>query len=104
MAKKQKALRTVALNKTARNNPPTPEQLRGLACIPIQPVTADEIRDFRRSLGWTQEQFARAYGLSVETIRSWEQAKKAPGNVATAFLSLLKAVVSRGVPAPAARS
>jgi DNA-binding transcriptional regulator YiaG len=82
----------------------TQEQLRALVCVPIAPVTADEIRDFRRKLGWTQEQFAAAYRLSVETVRAWEQGKKEPGSTAHALLSVLRGIVRRAKPAERGRS
>jgi DNA-binding XRE family transcriptional regulator len=33
---------------------------------------ADEIKTWRRTLGWTQEQAAEALDVPVQTIRAWE--------------------------------
>jgi len=40
----------------------------------------------RRVLGLTQEQFAKRYGISVGTIRGWEQGVADPDTTAKAYL------------------
>ena len=41
--------------------------------------TAEGIRDLRGRLAMTQSQFAEAVGVSVYTIRAWEQGQLTPG-------------------------
>lgn len=36
-------------------------------------MTAQEIRSLRKALGMTQEQFARAVGVSLMTVSRWER-------------------------------
>ena len=42
-------------------------------CALIPSVTGAEVKAFRDELGLTQEQFARRYGVSLRTVRRWEQ-------------------------------
>lgn len=42
-------------------------------------MTPDEIRDIRTRLRQTQEDFSRRIGVSIETVRRWEQGKGSPG-------------------------
>lgn len=41
-------------------------------------MTADEIRELRERLGLTTMAFAIKLGVSVDTIRSYEQGKRTP--------------------------
>lgn len=49
------------------------------AATPDTPL-ADEIRDARQAAGLTQEQLADLAGVSVASVRSWEQGLRAPRN------------------------
>lgn len=40
----------------------------------------------RRFVGLTQEQFAKALGISVHTLRNWEQGRRSPEGPALALL------------------
>lgn len=43
-------------------------------------VTADELKELREWLGWTQEQMAAALNTPLGTYRGWEQGRyPAPG-------------------------
>lgn len=44
--------------------------------VPI--FTAEEIIAYRNSLGLRQEEFAEIYGISVSTLRNWEQGRAKP--------------------------
>ena len=67
----------------------------GLAlAMPILPVTADPaqppaVRDLRRRARLTQLEFAARLGVPVETIRNWEQGKRAPRGPARALLAVI---------------
>ena len=43
----------------------------------------------RRRLGLSQAEFAQRIGVSVETIRNWEQGKRCPTGAAKALLKVL---------------
>jgi DNA-binding transcriptional regulator YiaG len=41
-------------------------------------LNAESIRNFRRSLDMTQEAFAQHLGVSVSSVRDWEQDRRRP--------------------------
>ena len=41
-------------------------------------ITAESIRDLRRALDMTQEAFAQHLGVSVSSVRDWEQDRRRP--------------------------
>jgi putative transcriptional regulator len=42
------------------------------------------------SLGLTQEEFARAYGIPVATLRDWEQRRREPDQASKTLLKLIE--------------
>jgi len=48
-----------------------------------------EVRDLRRRAQLTQQEFAARLGVPVETIRNWEQGKRAPRGPARALLTVI---------------
>ena len=60
---------------------------------PASPVPAAPglpgVRDLRRRAQLTQQQFAEKLGVPVETIRNWEQGKRAPRGPARALLAVI---------------
>jgi putative transcriptional regulator len=48
-----------------------------------------EVRDLRRRAQLTQQEFAERLGVPVETIRNWEQGKRAPRGPARALLAVI---------------
>jgi DNA-binding transcriptional regulator YiaG len=46
----------------------------------------DDITALRRFAGLTQQQFAEALGISVHTLRNWEQGRRTPEGPALALL------------------
>ena len=48
-----------------------------------------EVRDLRRRAQLTQQEFATRLGVPVETIRNWEQGKRAPRGPARALLTVI---------------
>ena len=48
----------------------------------------DEIVALRRFVDMTQEQFARALGISIHTLRNWEQGRRTPEGPALALLRI----------------
>jgi len=56
-------------------------------------TTSDEeidVRDIRRQLELSQTQFASAFGISVATVRNWEQGRRRPDGPARVLLRLAK--------------
>ena len=47
------------------------------------------VRDLRRRAQLTQMEFASRLGVPVETIRNWEQGKRAPRGPARALLAVI---------------
>ena len=52
-----------------------------LSVLPVDHYEADEIREIRKSTGFTQAVFAQYMGVSVKTVEAWEAGswKKPPG-------------------------
>ena len=48
----------------------------------------DDIAALRGFVGMTQEQFAAALGISVHTLRNWEQGRRSPEGPALALLRI----------------
>ena len=46
----------------------------------------DDVVALRRFVGLTQQQFADALGISVHTLRNWEQDRRSPDGPALALL------------------
>ena len=50
--------------------------------------TGGDVAALRRFVGLTQTQFARAIGISVHTLRTWEQGRRHPEGPAVALLRI----------------
>lgn len=50
--------------------------------------TGDDVAALRRFVGLTQAQFAHAMGISVHTLRNWEQGRRRPEGPAVALLRI----------------
>jgi putative transcriptional regulator len=63
-----------------------------MSAIPASPAEAaplPAVRDLRRRARLTQLEFAARLGVPVETIRNWEQGKRAPRGPARALLAVI---------------
>ncbi|MGJ4886710.1 helix-turn-helix domain-containing protein [Bradyrhizobium sp. HKCCYLR20261] len=56
---------------------------------PSAPAAPVEVRDLRRRVQLTQQEFAAKLGVPVETIRNWEQGKRMPRGPARALLTVI---------------
>ncbi|PDT91612.1 transcriptional regulator [Bradyrhizobium sp. Y36] len=58
---------------------------------PVAPAdtSSHAVRDLRRRACLTQMEFAAKLGVPVETIRNWEQGKRAPRGPARALLAVI---------------
>jgi putative transcriptional regulator len=50
--------------------------------------SGDDVSALRRFVGLTQARFARAMGISVHTLRNWEQGRRTPEGPAIALLRI----------------
>ena len=50
--------------------------------------TGEDVAALRRFVGLTQAQFAQAVGISVHTLRNWEQGRRRPEGPAIALLRI----------------
>ena len=57
---------------------------------PIAESQAAYARRIRAATGMTQADFAAGLGVPVETVRNWEQGKRAPRGPARALLRLIE--------------
>jgi len=49
-----------------------------------------DVKAIRTKLGMTQQGFAARFGFSVNTLRHWEQAKRAPEGPTRAYLRVIE--------------
>lgn len=73
----------------------TPEQLARAVPASVrkrlmlgQFESGEDIAALRRFVGLTQTQFAQAMGISVHTLRNWEQGRRHPEGPAIALLRI----------------
>jgi putative transcriptional regulator len=52
-------------------------------------VAPPDVRALRRGYGLTQERFARMLGISVATLRNWEQGRRRPEGSACVLLRVV---------------
>jgi putative transcriptional regulator len=64
-------------------------ELRDGREFPLAPAAPLEVRDLRRRVQLTQQEFAAKLGVPVETIRNWEQGKRMPRGPARALLTVI---------------
>jgi putative transcriptional regulator len=50
--------------------------------------SGDDVAALRRFIGLSQDMFARALGISVHTLRNWEQGRRMPEGPALALLRI----------------
>lgn len=51
-------------------------------------TSGEDVASLRRFLGLTQARFASAMGISVHTLRNWEQGRRQPEGPAVALLRI----------------
>jgi len=62
---------------------------RRLAARSHHVVKPADIQSARKRLGLSQEQFADVFGISVSSLRKWEQGQYAPSGAAKALLKVI---------------
>lgn len=51
-------------------------------------VETPDVKKIRRDFKLTQDEFAALLGISVKTLRNWEQGRRAPGGAARVLLQV----------------
>ena len=69
--------------------PVQPSPVQPAAETPPAEAGSLAVRDLRRRACLTQMEFAAKLGVPVETIRNWEQGKRAPRGPARALLAVI---------------
>lgn len=54
--------------------------------VRVTKVWVADVRAIRRDLAMSQQEFARAYGIPLRTVQSWEQGARQPDATARAYL------------------
>ena len=49
-----------------------------------------DVRAARRKLGMTQKDFAHSFGVSLDTLRNWEQGRRRPEGPARVLLAVIE--------------
>jgi len=60
----------------------------GKSTARVDKISADSIAAVRAKLGFSQAQFARAFGISIDTLQNWEQGRRRPSGPAKVLLRL----------------
>lgn len=58
-------------------------------CVSIPEITPKNIKKMRKRMGLTQVTFSAKYGISLGTLRNWEQKSRKPCSIGRAFLKIL---------------
>ncbi|MCC7017462.1 MAG: helix-turn-helix domain-containing protein [Rhodospirillales bacterium] len=53
-------------------------------------VPSVDVRAARRKLGMTQKDFAHSFGVSLDTLRNWEQGRRRPEGPARVLLAVIE--------------
>jgi putative transcriptional regulator len=53
-------------------------------------IPAVDVRAARRKLGMTQKDFALSFGVSLDTLRNWEQGRRHPEGPARVLLAVIE--------------
>jgi putative transcriptional regulator len=61
-----------------------------LSVSPVDRYQASEIKEIRKSTGFTQAVFAQYMGVSVKTVEAWEAGRYHPEGAACRLLSITK--------------
>jgi putative transcriptional regulator len=56
------------------------------AAARVDRISPDSISAVRAKLGLSQMQFARAFGISIDTLQNWEQGRRQPTGAAKVLL------------------
>lgn len=63
---------------------------RGEEVPGVRVTKVPDVREIRRNLGMSQDQFATAFGIPAGTIKNWEQKRRKVDATAAAFLRVIE--------------
>ena len=81
-------LRNPMADPLAHVKQPLSRERRGRAKVEFEPI---DVHHIRAKFGATQREFARLVGISVETLRNWEEGRRRPHGPARALLRAIDA-------------
>lgn len=58
---------------------------------PVNAPSSVDVKAIREGMGLSQARFASAFGLSLYTLRNWEQGRRQPDPAARAYLKVISA-------------
>lgn len=65
-----------------------PESEESYFCTKYPPMDAKEVQNLRMAYGLSQELFAKNFGVSVSTLRKWEQGVNSPSSAVSTLLQI----------------
>lgn len=63
---------------------------RVVSVIPVKEYSAQEVREIRRSTGFSQKLFASYMGVSDKTVEAWEAGTNPPSGAASRILNMME--------------
>ena len=81
-----RTLDDAAVEAAARSDPDA-QPLTAEQLAQLRPVS--RVKVVRRALGMTQEEFAARFGLSLATLRDWEQGRSHPDQAASTYIEVI---------------
>lgn len=55
----------------------------------VQTIEIPDVREIRRNLGMSQQEFSSAYRIPLATLKNWEQGRRQPDAPAAAYLQVI---------------
>ncbi len=65
-------------------------ECHGAQALRIKVPDEVDVKSVREALGFSQEEFARRFGLDLATVRNWEQKRSRPDTAARALLRTIE--------------
>ena len=66
------------------------EHVEGKKELDVQTFDAPDVKELRKNLDMTQEEFAMLFGINISTLRGWEQGRRTPDGPARVLLRIVE--------------
>lgn len=63
--------------------------VRKIEIEPLSSFSSSEIKQIRQGIGFTQDLFAKYFGVSTKTVEAWESGRNKPSGPSARLLSLI---------------
>lgn len=63
---------------------------RVVTILPVKEYSASDVKQIRKSTGFSQKLFASYMGVSDKTVEAWEAGKNSPSGAASRILSMME--------------